>query len=327
MKALEITNKFIKELRNNGCIIQSYKNKDEWLQKRKLGIGGSDIGSILGFNKYRSAIDVWQDKISPEDKSVEFKEVMHWGIKLEPIIAEEFKEKHKELQIMNVNQIITKDKSVANIDRLIWDGENYGILEIKTAGTFSKDQWEDGEIPQSYYCQVVHYLAVTGAKYAYIAVLVGGQEYKEFFIERKEEECKYILNTCNEWWTNHIEKEIPPTLDESDSYNKYLIEKILRIENDTPMEIPYLFDKVTEYKDINKKIKELESGKKLLSNEILNEMVENQVKKVIVDKFKINLISKATKAIDYDLLKEDYPDLDLAEYEKIKSQSNYITIR
>lgn len=32
--------------------------KDEWLKKRKCGIGGSDASSILGFNPYRSSMAV-----------------------------------------------------------------------------------------------------------------------------------------------------------------------------------------------------------------------------------------------------------------------------
>ena len=31
--------------------------KDEWLKKRKCGIGGSDASSILGFNPYKAQ---WQ---------------------------------------------------------------------------------------------------------------------------------------------------------------------------------------------------------------------------------------------------------------------------
>ena len=41
-------------------IIENTKDmpKDEWLKKRKCGIGGSDASSILGFNPYRSSMAV-----------------------------------------------------------------------------------------------------------------------------------------------------------------------------------------------------------------------------------------------------------------------------
>ena len=40
--------------------------KDEWLKKRKCGIGGSDASSILGFNPYKSSMAVYLDKIDDE---------------------------------------------------------------------------------------------------------------------------------------------------------------------------------------------------------------------------------------------------------------------
>ena len=40
-------------------IIENTKDmpKDKWLEKRRIGIGGSDASSILGFNPYRSSPD------------------------------------------------------------------------------------------------------------------------------------------------------------------------------------------------------------------------------------------------------------------------------
>ena len=47
--------------------------KDEWLKKRKCGIGGSDASSILGFNPYKSSMAVYLDKIDDENESLEIK--------------------------------------------------------------------------------------------------------------------------------------------------------------------------------------------------------------------------------------------------------------
>ena len=37
--------------------------RNEWLEKRRIGIGGSDASSILGFNPYRSSMAVYLEKI------------------------------------------------------------------------------------------------------------------------------------------------------------------------------------------------------------------------------------------------------------------------
>jgi predicted phage-related endonuclease len=40
--------------------------REEFLIRRKSGIGGSDVGAIMGLSKFRTAFDVWHDKITDE---------------------------------------------------------------------------------------------------------------------------------------------------------------------------------------------------------------------------------------------------------------------
>ena len=58
---------------------------------------------------------------------------------------------------------------IADVDRLIV-GENAG-LECKTASAYNADKWKDNVIPEHYLIQCYHYMAVTGKKEWYIAVL------------------------------------------------------------------------------------------------------------------------------------------------------------
>ncbi len=41
-------------------------SRQEWLEDRKKGIGGSDVGTILGLNKWKSPYQLWLEK---QDKS------------------------------------------------------------------------------------------------------------------------------------------------------------------------------------------------------------------------------------------------------------------
>ncbi|HFC9341278.1 TPA: YqaJ viral recombinase family protein, partial [Enterococcus hirae] len=34
----------------------------EWLEDRKKGIGGSDVATVLGLNKYKSPYQLWLEK-------------------------------------------------------------------------------------------------------------------------------------------------------------------------------------------------------------------------------------------------------------------------
>lgn len=65
------------------------KNRQEWLKERKTYLGGSDIGAVVGANKYRSALDVYFDKTS--DGIVdEMSPAAYWGTVLEKTVAEEY---------------------------------------------------------------------------------------------------------------------------------------------------------------------------------------------------------------------------------------------
>ena len=58
------------------------------LEERKLYIGGSDVGSILGYNSFNSAIDVFNAKIDGKESISNTQ--MYWGNVLEPVIRNEF---------------------------------------------------------------------------------------------------------------------------------------------------------------------------------------------------------------------------------------------
>ncbi len=65
--------------------------REQWLQERKLALGGSDMGAILGLNQYRSAVSVWADKLSLVEET-EDNEAMRVGRDLEPYVASRFEE-------------------------------------------------------------------------------------------------------------------------------------------------------------------------------------------------------------------------------------------
>lgn len=65
--------------------------REEWLQYRKQGIGGSDAGAICGLNPYSSAMSVYRDKVSSELSDVD-NESMHQGHELEAYVARRFSE-------------------------------------------------------------------------------------------------------------------------------------------------------------------------------------------------------------------------------------------
>lgn len=190
---------------------------EEWRELRRSGIGGSDAGAILGLNPYASPFSVYCDKkrLVPEKDETE---AMRQGRDLEQYVADRFAEatgkttrrcnyvlQHPEYQWM-----------LANVDRMVV-GEEAG-LECKTTSALTRTDYDDGDIPAHYYAQCMHYLAVTGLKRWYIAVLVLGKGFYVFCVERDEDEITEIIRSEKEFWQEHVEKGAapPPSGSEND---------------------------------------------------------------------------------------------------------------
>ena len=134
-------------------------SKEDWLRYRKCGITGTDAGAILGLNPYRSAFQVYHDKISDTFENID-NEAMRQGRDLEDYVAQRFTEATG-LKVRRANAIYQSEEHpllLADFDRLIV-GQKAG-LECKTVSPFSADKWADGKIPAHYMAQVNHYLAV-----------------------------------------------------------------------------------------------------------------------------------------------------------------------
>ena len=180
------------------------KDRQEWLEHRKRGIGGSDAAAAIGLSRYRSPLDVWMDKTGrAEPKDLSDNDAVRWGTILEGPIADYFAERHPELKVRRRNATYVSKSAtfmLANIDRLLTDKDgNKGILEVKTAGHYMDKDWQDGP-PLEYYTQVSHYLAVTGFSFVWVAVLIGGRDYREYLIERDDGDITRLIELERKFW-------------------------------------------------------------------------------------------------------------------------------
>lgn len=196
--------------------VKDAEDHEKWLEARALGIGGSDAAVIMGMNQYKSPYQLWLEKtgqVEPPDLSGN--QYVYWGTRNESNIADWFQEETGK-KVKRLGTLRSKEYPfmLANVDRTVV-GENAG-LEIKTAGVRQYRKWKDDEIPDAYYCQCLHYMAVTGADYWYIAVLLGGNEAKWKRIERNEEDIQHLIMAETDFW-KLVETKTPPPVDGSDS--------------------------------------------------------------------------------------------------------------
>ena len=184
-------------------------SRDEWLESRRNGIGGSDASSILGLNPYSSPLRVYLDKIGKGEEK-ETTEAMRQGTDLEQYVADRFVEATGK-KVRKCNKILQHPDypwMLANIDRDIV-GENAG-LECKTTSPYSKFKFDEGEINPHYYWQSMHYMAVTGADRWYVSIVVLGKSHHVFCIERDEDAVAQLIEAEREFWEEHVVPKVPP---------------------------------------------------------------------------------------------------------------------
>ncbi|WP_316672977.1 lambda-exonuclease family protein [uncultured Tolumonas sp.] len=178
-------------------------SREEWLQIRSTGIGSSDAAAAIGLSSYKCSLSLWLEKTGrqlPEDLSE--KEAVVWGTVMEPVLAKMYAERTGR-KVRRVNAVLQHPEHpfmLANLDREVITEHGTGVLEIKTAGFYSAQLWDDG-VPVAYQCQVLHQLAVTGHAWADVAVLIAGQEFRIYRIERDDDKIADLIQREAQFWS------------------------------------------------------------------------------------------------------------------------------
>lgn len=182
-------------------------NRAEWLAERRKGIGASDVAAILGMSPFKSAWQVYAEKTAGYQQAGN--EPMAWGLKLEEAVAAAFEEEahlpvarpalgvfwHQSLPWM----LCTPDRMAAGLP-----------LELKTSR--AADGWgptESDEIPDHYALQVHHQMAVLDAPGGYVAVLIGGSDFRWYRIPRSEAIVSRLVMIEGEFWKRCLRREEP----------------------------------------------------------------------------------------------------------------------
>lgn len=113
---------------------------------------------------------------------------------------------------------------VANLDGII-PGDKPGVLEIKNVNQFAAKKWgEEGtdELPLTYVAQVAWYMAVMDYDYAIVAALFGGNDYREYRVERDADLENTLIERGRDFWIGHVLPKIPPEPETRDELLKIL---------------------------------------------------------------------------------------------------------
>ncbi len=182
-----------------------------WLESRRNGIGSSDAPAILGLSKWKTALDCYLAKVSPVEGDAPMSGPQEWGHRAEPMIAAAIIDHHG-WKLEMVPTLAHKDYSflIASPDRANQDGD---IIEIKTS--MRSEGWgepETADVPQAYWCQVQHQLEVSDRNVGWIFVLIAGNDFRRYRIDRDADYLPTVINPLADFW-QRVEERRPPEPD------------------------------------------------------------------------------------------------------------------
>lgn len=199
--------------------------KEEWVQQRSVGFGGSDCGVIMGVNKFMSLSTLIQKKLGmiKEDKvSADKQYVFDYGHVMEEALVKYF-------GAVTGFEVFKDDAMyyhpnypfmIADCDAFCIDNEGYKcLIECKTSTSENAKNWksgiygEDAVVPViSYIWQIRHYLSVLNLSRAYLIIGFDNQASKISIIrvDRDISEEVRLINQEYQIYVDYLSKKIVP---------------------------------------------------------------------------------------------------------------------
>lgn len=203
------------------------KDREQFLATRRTGLGGSDIGTIVGHG-FKSEVDLWLRKtgqIDDDDENL----AMAMGTYLEDFVARRYELK-TDRRVVRFNKTLRCARFpvlLAHVDRLVIpEGAKVAavrgeirtdrLLECKTSNMLAandRERWGEeytDEVPLGYWFQVKAYLGMAKVQYGDLMVVFGNSSERLYTLEADDEVYEMVGRKCTEWWQKHIIEGIPP---------------------------------------------------------------------------------------------------------------------
>lgn len=158
-------------------------NREQWLEERRTGIGGTDIGALLGLSPWKTAREVWDEKVGLTPIDDTMRGDAEIGLFLEPLIRDKYEEltgnrvhipsddhprflggcsRHEKYEWL----IGSLDGYVAPVE-----GAALGVWEAKAPWSTTFWRIKREGLPEAWIVQLQWYLLVTGFSWGVWAIL------------------------------------------------------------------------------------------------------------------------------------------------------------
>lgn len=226
-----------------GITLVDYESRDKWLAGRLSGVGASESAALFGVSPWHTKLSLWAEKtgqLQADDLNGEW---IAWGNLLEEPIAKRYAavtgRKIWQGGPYCVAQHPTLPMMRATPDRWVIDAPDRGspgLLQVKNTASFRAHDWSDGP-PDYVQIQVQHEMSVTGRDWASVAVLIGGNQFKFFDVERSPDFIAELEEQCQAFW-RMVERRDPPGLEDIDRGSLDTLKRLHPADNGTAVDLP-----------------------------------------------------------------------------------------
>ena len=222
-------------------------SREDWLKAR--GIGSSDVSAICGLNPYRTAYQVWAEKVGIAEPFAG-NEATEIGLALEPVIADLYAKRTAYLVDPVAKMFFHKDYPwmTSTPDRFVTRETTKGLGEIKNVGWRMVKEWEDDNTPDHAHLQAQSQLLVTNSEvqqfeFCDVIAMLGGRELVWRTVEPDLSVQARLIEILCQFWELVQTKTPPPLVAEDAEAIKLLYPNAQAgLEIALPEEAEFLFE-------------------------------------------------------------------------------------
>lgn len=249
------------------------KDRAEWLEYRKSGIGSSEVATILGLNPWETPYQLWRRK-KGLDPAKDETFAMKAGHYLEDAVAQFWHDETGcDIIKSSAGDWLIRDNERTYLqvspDRTYWladmphNSTNKGILECKT----TQMRIDADDLPKHWFCQVQYQLGVAGYQQGSLAWLCSGREFGYRDIALVPDFYGWMIEEVERFWTDYIigdkEPEAISVTDVVTKYSRHTDGKIIEATADIVTAFNQLKDVRTELSKLEATKEELEARIKI----------------------------------------------------------------
>lgn len=304
-------------------ILPECAGRDAWLTARRGGVGGSEVGALVGVSEYETPFSIWDTKMNG-GKDLSEVAAVEWGHRLEHVVADKVAEEIGLVSRFAGGLWARRDNPVLRVtpDRLACRPRSWtavGVIECKTAG--DDEHWESGVIyadgtgtgsaPLSYQAQLQWQLGILGLKKGWLGCFVLGQERSFFTVEVhfNPDWFQELATEATRFWRENILADEMPMHDlrhpKTEELLKRLSPKVVRpsMELDEDAE-----EWLAQYKQAKDRMEAAKADLDSIKN-YFRMMVDDAGAGYLGDRKVVGYPEVPSTRIDVTKLKEEFPEV------------------